>query len=138
MKKRTISLVLCLIMLTSLFAIPAFGAKTLGAVTTTALNLRKSASTSSTVLMTMPKSAQLIVLSSSNGWSKVVYKNTIGYASSKYLNSKTTVSGKFGTGTITGDEVRMRSGAGTSYSVLGAYDKGTKMTVTGAKTTGTP
>lgn len=133
MKKRLISIFTAAIMLVSLLAIPASADKTLGAYTTTALNLRKSAGTSSTILMTMPKGAAVIVLSTSNGWSKVVYNDTIGYASKDYLKSDSSVSGKFGTGTITGSDVRMRSGAGTNYSIVGTYDKGTKMTVTGAK-----
>ena len=133
MKKRLISLFLSLITLMSLSAVPAFAASSVGAVTTSSLKLRKSGSTSAGVITTMPKSAQLIVLSTSNGWSKVVYNDTMGYASAKYLKSKATVSGKFGTGTISGNEVRMRKDAGTSYAILGAYDKGTKMTVTGAK-----
>ena len=61
-----------------------------------------------------------------------MYKNTIGYASKDYLKSDRSVSGSFGTGKITGSDVRMRKGAGTSYSIIGTYDKGTKMTVTGA------
>lgn len=133
MKKRLISLTLSLITLMSLLAVPASAASSVGAVTTSDLNLRKSGSTSATVITVMPKNAQLIVLSTSKGWSKVVYNDTIGYASADYLKSKTTVSGKFGTGTISGSDVRMRKDAGTSYSILGTYAKGTKMTVIGAK-----
>lgn len=133
MKKRLISIALAAIMCISLLIIPAAADKTLGAYTTSALNLRKSAGTSASILMTMPKGAEVIVVSTSNGWSKVMYKNTIGYASKDYLKSDSSVSGNFGTGTITGDEVRMRTGAGTGYSIIGAYNKGTKMTVTGAK-----
>ncbi len=133
MKKRLLSIVLAAIMCVSVLVIPGAADKTLGAYTTSALNLRKSAGTSSTILMTMPKGAQVIVISTSNGWSKVMYNNTIGYASKDYLKSDSSVSGNFGTGTITGSDVRMRSGAGTSYSIVGTYSKGTKMTVTGAK-----
>ena len=133
MKKRLISIALAAIMCISLLIIPAAADKTLGAYTTSALNLRKSAGTSASILMTMPKGAEVIVVSTSNGWSKVMYKNTIGYASKDYLKSDSSVSGNFGTGTITGDEVRMRTGAGTSYSIVGTYAKGTKMTITGSK-----
>ena len=120
-------------MCVSLLAIPAAAEKTLGASTTAALNLRKSASTSATVLTVMPKGAGVIVISTSKGWSKVMYNNTMGYASKTYLKAASEVSGNFGTGTITGSDVRMRKGAGTSYAIVGTYDKGTKMTVTGAK-----
>lgn len=37
----------------------------------------------------------------------------------------------FGTGTICGSYVRMRSSASTSSSILGTYNSGTTMTVTG-------
>ena len=133
MKKRLISLFMVAIMSVSLLAIPSSADKTLGAYTTAALNLRKSAGTSASILMTMPKGAEVIVLSTSNGWSKVMYNNTLGYASKAYLKSDSSVSGNFGTGTITGSDVRMRKGPSTSYSIVGTYDKGTKMTVTGAK-----
>lgn len=133
MKKRLISIFTAAIMIVSLLAIPASADKTLGAYTTAALNLRKSASTSAAKLMVMPKGAEVIVLSTSNGWSKVIYNDTIGYASKSYLKSDSSVSGKFGIGTITGSDVRMRKGAGTSYAIVGTYNKGTKMTVTGAK-----
>ena len=133
MKKRLISIAFAVIMCVSLLAIPAAADKTLGAYTTSSLNLRKSAGTSASILTVMPKGAEVIVISTSNGWSKVMYNNTIGYASKTYLKSSSSVSGNFGTGTITGSDVRMRKGAGTSYAIIGAYDKGTKMTVTGAK-----
>lgn len=132
MKKKIISIILAAVMCISVLSVTASAEKTLGAQTTTSLNLRKGAGTGYSIRVTMPKGAELIVLSSSNGWSKVMYKNMIGYASSTYLKSKTSVSGDFGTGTITGSDVRMRKGAGTSYSILGTYSKGTKMTVTGA------
>ena len=133
MKKRLISLFMVAIMSVSLLAIPSSADKTLGAYTTAALNLRKSAGTSASLLMNLPKGAAVIVLSTSNGSSKVMYNNTLGYASKDYLKSDSSVSGNFGTGTITGSDVRMRKGPSTSYSIVGTYDKGTKMTVTGAQ-----
>lgn len=133
MKQRLISVFTAAIMFVSLLVIPASADKTLGAYASSALNLRKGAGTGWSIIMTMPKGAEVIVISTSNGWSKVMYKNTIGYASKDYLKSYNTVSGNFGTGTITGNDVRMRKGAGTSYSIVGTYNKGTKMTVTGAK-----
>lgn len=35
------------------------------------------------------------------------------------------------TGYIKGNDVRLRSGAGTSYSILGTYNNGTPLTITG-------
>ena len=132
MKKRAISIVLAVLLSISLFIVPASAAGVSGATTTAALNMRSGAGTDYSKIMTMPKGAEVIVQSTSNGWSKIVYNNTVGYASAQYLSSTSEVSGSFGTGTISGSDVRMRSGAGTSYSILGTYDKGTQMKITGA------
>ncbi len=132
MKKRLLSLVLTVIMCVSLFAIPADASGISGAKTTTALNLRSGAGTSKTIIMTMPAGAEVIVGLTQNGWCKIVYNNTVGYASAQYLKTVSSVSGNFGTGTVSGNDVRMRSGASTSSSIVGTYDKGTKMSVIGA------
>ncbi|MDO4816282.1 MAG: SH3 domain-containing protein [Bacillota bacterium] len=131
MKKRFIGLFLAILMLASVAVVPASAAACKGAVTTTALNLRSQANTSSGIITTMPGGAGVLVLSTSNGWCKVIYNGTEGYASQQYLQSKDTVSGSFGVGTITGNSVRMRSGANTSSNILGEYNKGTQMNVTG-------
>lgn len=132
MKKRVISLFLALLMCASLFAFPAFAKSEGGAVTNTALNLRSEANTSSNIIVTMPKGAQVIVISTSNGWSKINYNGTVAYASSRYLTAKDSVSGDFGNGEVTGNTVRMRSGASTSSSILCTLDKGAQIKVTGA------
>ena len=132
MKKRLISTVLAVIMCVSLLAIPADASGISGARTTSALNLRSGAGTGKSIIMTMPAGAEVIVGMTQNGWCKVVYNDTVGYASADYLKTVSKVSGNFGTGTISGDDVRMRSGAGTGSSVIGTYDKGTKMSVIGA------
>ena len=132
MKKRLISFCLAVLCCVSLLAIPAMAQSEGGAVTTTALNLRSQANTSSDIIVTMPKGAQLIVISSANGWSKVNYNGTVAYACSDYLSSRSSVSGSFGTAVVTGNDVRMRSGPSTSYSIICDFDKGTQVSVTGA------
>ena len=132
MKKRLLSLLLAVIMCVSLLAVPASAAGISGAKTTSALNLRSGASTSKSIIMTMPAGAEVIVGMTQNGWCKVVYNNTVGYASADYLKTVSKVSGNFGTGTVSGSDVRMRSGAGTNSSVITTLDKGTKMSVIGA------
>ena len=132
MKKRLLSLLLAVIMCVSLLAVPASAAGISGAKTTSALNLRSGASTSKSIIMTMPAGAEVIVGMTQNGWCKIVYNNTVGYASADYLKTVSKVSGNFGTGTVSGSDVRMRSGAGTNSSVITTLDKGTKMSVIGA------
>lgn len=132
MKKRVISIVLAVMLCVSLLAIPASAEGVSGARTTAALNMRSGAGLDNSIIMTMPKGAEVVVQSTSNGWSKIVYNNTIGYASAQYLSGVDTVSGSFGKGTISGSSVRVRSGAGTSYSIIATCDKGTQMNITGA------
>lgn len=132
MKKRLLCLLLAVLCCVSLLAIPALAQSEGGAVTTTALNLRKEANTSSDIILTMPQGAQLIVISTANGWSKVNYNGTVAYACSQYLSARSSVSGSFGTAVVTGDDVRMRSGPGTGHSIICDFDKGTRISVTGA------
>ena len=57
-----------------------------GTIKATTLTVRKSASTSSTKLGTLKKGARVqIVKKQSNGWYKIIYKNSYGYISSKYV-----------------------------------------------------
>lgn len=131
MKKRMLCLFLAVLMLATTAVIPADAAACRGAVTTSALNLRAQAGTSYSILQTIPSGKGVLVLSSEGGWCKVIYNGTEGYVSQQYLSFADTVSGSFGTGTVTGDAVRMRSGAGTSGSIITTFNKGAQMSVTG-------
>lgn len=54
------------------------------------LNVRNSASTNSTILTRLPSGTKVPVISTSNGWSKILYNgNKTGYVSSKYLIAST-------------------------------------------------
>ncbi|MDN4525927.1 SH3 domain-containing protein [Fictibacillus fluitans] len=52
-----------------------------------ALNLRKAATTSSTVIKTLKDRVEVTVFSESNGWAKVKASGSIGYVSTKYLTA---------------------------------------------------
>ena len=55
-------------------------------VTNANLNLRKSASTSSSILATIPKNTTIEITSKlSSGWYKVKYKGLTGYVSGQYV-----------------------------------------------------
>lgn len=55
------------------------------------LNVRSSASTSGTILTRLSTGTKVPIISTSNGWSKILYNGTkIGYVSSSYLVSTTT------------------------------------------------
>jgi hypothetical protein len=64
--------------------------------TTSALNLRSSASYNGKVLTTMPKGAHVEYLGMVDGWAKVKYNGKTGYAGKSYLK-------QFKTGGYTGD-----------------------------------
>lgn len=65
-------------------------AKTKYVATSAGLNLRKGPSTTYSTIQKLSKGSKVTVISSSNGWSKVKYKNVTGYVSSSYLSSKKT------------------------------------------------
>lgn len=56
--------------------------------TTSALNLRSSASTTSNKIILMPSGAKVTTLAYSNGWYKVNYKGYVGWCSAQYLTSQ--------------------------------------------------
>ena len=115
-------------------AVSASAASAGGATTTTAVNFRTGAGTNYGIISTLPAGTHVVVSTrSSGGWATVVYNGTVGYISSDYLKRANEMDASFGTGTINGSYVRMRSGASTSSSILGTYNSGTTMTITGAE-----
>ena len=97
-------------------------------VTATTLNVRSGAGTSYPVLGSLSKGTKVEVISTTNGWSKISYNGSTGYVSSQYLSDNTT-STNTTTKYVTATTLNVRSGAGTSYSVLGSLSKGTKVEV---------
>lgn len=101
-------------------------------VTASALNMRSSASTSSSIVTTLPKNTVVLVTDDSqSGWCSVWYKGYTGYMSDSYLRRSDSADSSFGTGSIKGTDVRIRSGPSTSYTILGVENTGTTMSVTG-------
>lgn len=101
--------------------------------TTTSLNLRKEASTSSSVKKVLSKGTSLVITKKLDGWYKVKLSDgTTGYVASQYV----TISGDNGsTGTTlniaaeTTAGVNVRKKASTSSTVLKVVDTGTKVTI---------
>lgn len=135
MKKLCKAAVVSTLLLCLLLALGATGALALSdgaaTVTASALNMRSSASTSSSVVTTLPRGTVVLVTGSSGNWYKVWYRGQEGYMSGDYLSLSDSVSSSFGTGTVKGSDVRVRSGASTSSSILGTEDSGETMDVTG-------
>ncbi len=58
-----------------------------GTVTASALNVRKSASTSATVLGTLKKGATVVIVSKGSSWHKIEYGSDYGYVSASYISN---------------------------------------------------
>ena len=94
-------------------------------VDASSLRLRSEANTSSSTLKYLSNGAKLDVLQTLDGWYKVSYGGTTGFVSADYVK----VSGTVGTGTVTADVINLRSGAGTSHSIVRQLSQGTSVTV---------
>ena len=106
-------------------------------VNTEGLNVRKGPSTSYSKLGSLSKGSKVSVISESNGWTKILYKEQEAYVSSIYLDSEksnsqdSTVSKPTikETKIVNTDKLNVRSGPATSYSKLGSLSKGSKVSV---------
>ncbi|MEE6451134.1 SH3 domain-containing protein [Gottfriedia acidiceleris] len=99
------------------------------------VRIRSGAGTNYRILGSVNKNAKLDVISSSNGWYKINYHGTIGYIISTYVKkqSSNVENEKIESNTFnfisTADGVRIRSGAGTNYRILGSVNKNAKLDV---------
>ncbi|MGL5693738.1 MAG: SH3 domain-containing protein [Peptostreptococcaceae bacterium] len=115
-----------------------------GTVNTSALNVRSGASTTHSIIGKLYKGDKVDVLNSSSGWYKVKLSNgKTGWCSSEYItigsssndnsnnnnnnNNETPESIK--SGTVNTSTLNVRSGAGTSYSIIDKVHKGDKVDV---------
>lgn len=80
MRRRLITLAVCLLSFASVFAETNYKVST-----ASRLNVRKTPSTTGRVLGTFKSGEEITVISIKNGWAKVEYGKTIGYVSAKYI-----------------------------------------------------
>lgn len=111
----------------------AFAANAGGAVVdTNALNLRTAPNTGAGIEFIAYKNQPVVVQEIRNdNWFKVICSGTVGYMSGDYLDFSEKLDADFGTGVIKGTGVRMRAEASYVGQVLGNYNSGTQMKVTG-------
>ncbi|MGI5935781.1 MAG: NlpC/P60 family protein [Oscillospiraceae bacterium] len=103
-----------------------------GTVNATALNLRCEPSMDSPIKDVVPQGSAVVIESKVNdGWYAVIFKGVKGYMAAEYINFTEVLDYSFGTGTIKGDDVRMRAAAGFDGTVIGYNSNGTKMSVIG-------
>ena len=119
------------------------------------LNIRKSATTNSSIVGKIPAKSTITILSTStNGWYKVSYNGVEGYCSSKYItltntnsttssstsgsnsNSSTTNKNIGKIATVKTNALNVRSGAGTSYSVINKVYSGNVVKIVGYNSNG--
>ena len=132
MKKNIIGFCLTAVLAAAALTTSAKAANLGGATTTTGLRLRSGAGTDYATLAVAEKGDPVIVTNAAaNGWYQVIYKGVDGYMSGKYLTRSDVLNADFGTGTIQGTDVRFHAGASTSSKVLGSFNTGASMTVTG-------
>lgn len=96
------------------------------------LNLRASQSTASLPLRQLPAGTVLFVEEKQSGWYKVAYDGVTGYVSSDYVDFCETMD--FSSpcrGTVTAEDVNMRSGPSTASYVIGSFDTGYELDITG-------
>ncbi len=102
-----------------------------GTVTASALNMRSQPSTASSVVTCLPRGTVVAITGSADGWYQVSYKGQSGYMSKDYVTYGVSGTGDFGTGTVTGTYVNVRSGPTTAYEAIGQANKGDTFSVTG-------
>ena len=122
------------VMALALSATASFANSNEGTVTADALNVRSGPSTSYSVTTKLYKGDKVEILETSNGWHKIKASNgKIGWVSGDYIKvssgSTSQPSTSTTTATVTADSLNVRSGAGTSYSVITKLSKGTVVDV---------
>jgi uncharacterized protein YraI len=113
-------------------AMPAGAAAGSGFRTTKALKLRAKPSTSAAVLLVMPKGALLKDLGTAkNGFEKVEYEGTQGWANISYLESTNPDANppKYLGTAVTTANVNLREGPSTNNAILEVVPKGTTVKV---------
>ena len=108
--------------------------KEIKVVNTDGLNVRKGPSTSYESIGKIDKGTSVEVISESDGWSKINYKNTTAYVATKYLDKKSTNTDDTTQQykeikVVNTDGLNVRKGPSTSYESIGKIDKGTSVEV---------
>lgn len=127
--RKSLSIILTLIITLSVVLIPvnSYGATLTSqagkvSVSSGRLNVRKTASTGSTVLTSLPKDSYVTLISQSGNWFNVEYADgKYGYCHKDYIKLD---SGKTATVNTKSTSLNVRSGAGTSFSVKDSVQKG--------------
>ena len=140
MRKSVIRTIAIALLISVLLVIPAFAEN--ATVTASDVNFRSGPGTGYSILDCLPKGASVTVTDRSNSsWYAVNYNGRDGFMSSMYLSiqadsgenggAEVIVVGEAQPGTINAMYVRFRSGPSLSSSILGEYNTGKEISVTG-------
>jgi len=128
--KRMLSICLALLLILTVIPVASMALSQYGYVTGGWLRLRSSASFDSSTISSYYTGTQVKILASTGNWYQVQAPDgNTGYMYASYISFS---GGGTGTAYITsanGYGVRMRSGPGTGYGVIGVYSVGTAVTV---------
>lgn len=114
-----------------------------GTILVNSLKVRSGKGTTYASLGSLKKGQTVSILETGSEWHKISYNNQTGYVSATYVelkelnqnssdassNSSSNSNKNTKTGTVTADNLKVRTGAGTSHSLLGTLSKGTKVTI---------
>ncbi len=102
-----------------------------GAATTTDVNLRSGAGTDTAIMDTLPSGTAVIVeADTGSGWYKVNYSGISGYMSAEYLDFSAEME-LSASGSVSATDVNLRSGPGTSSSVVRVTSLGESVEILG-------
>lgn len=104
-----------------------------GTVTGDGVRLRSEASTSSTTLTTVAVGQKVAVIGGVKGWYEVEVDGQEGYMSADYVVMVDDYEGELGYCKVKteGDNLNIRSGAGTNFDVKGSIPNGTALAIQG-------
>jgi len=128
--------------------VPSSAAQT-GSINGNYVNFRTGPSANSAIQGVLNYGTAVSVLSEVNGWTNISVNGVNGYVSSNFVSrsgntvipavtaapvvapvvTAAPVSGSSGDGIISADGVNLRSGPSSGYEILGAFDRGTSVTV---------
>jgi uncharacterized protein YgiM (DUF1202 family) len=130
--KKFLSVFVALLLVIAIIPASSLATTQYGYVTGGWLRLRSSASFSSSTIASYNTGTRVEILGTSGSWYHVKMDDgTTGYMYSSYISLTSPGTGT-GTAYVTstnGYGVRMRTGPGTSYSIIGVYSVGTAVTV---------
>lgn len=100
-------------------------------VDASALRLRQSPSTTSSILATAASGDTVVVLEKLDGWYKVNFQASEGYMASEYLILSETADVTIGYGLVNATSLNMRSGPGTGFSVIASLSNSSVVSIVG-------